>query len=144
MMDNKTAKTFRPAWYWTVFPILSVVFSVLFLWQSQRVRFPTQEAKWVFISCAILAFFFGVASWICLKTYRIFLDGVFLRLKYIGIDEQRHDLSRVIEIRKRGFYITLNYGTVPRVALLAITKDNVELFNEISRAAFARESNRHN
>lgn len=129
---------FRPAWYWRVFSIVDILLSVLFLLQAQRIEFPSREANWVFFTCGALALFFGVASWIYLKSYSIVLDGHLLRLKYTGIKERQYDLTQLVEVRKRGFYITLDYGKIPRIAILAIAENNTALFNAISRATFAR------
>jgi hypothetical protein len=136
--NSSKSLIYKTAWYWRIFSLADILLSLGFIWRAQNGDLPSDAARWAFSICGVFALLLGVMSWVYLKTHTITLDGHFLKIKYAGIKEAVHDLTQLVALRKRNFYITLDYGRIPRVAILALTNNNLALFKAISKIAFAR------
>ena len=134
---------FKTAWYWRVFSIIDILLSAFLVLGSFAVDYQAWTARGVVVCIGGLAFLLGVFSWVYLTTYTITITNDWLITKVIGSREVRHDIKGIKNLRKRGLYMTLDYGTIPRTVILAMTLDNAALFQAISNRAFGAQHRRH-
>lgn len=120
------------AWYWWLGAFVNLGLGAALLVDAVGGSHETEGGMIVSVIAASSLLFFGSAMALVCRRYALFVEADYLVYRITPFINRRYHLKGVKDVRINGPYLSLDYGVIPKPAVLLLCPHRMRLFYQVA------------